>query len=208
MFHRDVVATGAGRVTCMGWCARFIPRAGGSKGSHASTAPERTTQPRGVTRCTIAASTRLARMPRSSPAAEPARATSRPVPTRPATLPCAARQEPSLNVQRAAELDARPPFGGQTVESGPFQIVRTVLHVRAKLFVRCRRPCQNEKELSYLLRFRSERRGDGRSEAVPAPGLVAQAFAARRGELVKLGPAIVLGGSQARLEQALARQAK
>ena len=53
-----------------------------------------------------------------------------------------------------------------------------------------------------------ERRADGRRQPVPAVGFFPQTLAARGGELIELGPAIVLRCAPARLQQPLPHQAK
>src|ERR1700687_1280572 len=59
-----------------------------------------------------------------------------------------------------------------------------------------------------LRRLRSKRRGDGGYEPIPVVGLLAQTLAARGGEFVELGTAIVLGRAPVGLQQCLTDQAK
>src|SRR5882724_1472147 len=59
-----------------------------------------------------------------------------------------------------------------------------------------------------LKRFRSKGRTDGSREPIPVGRLFAQTLAARGGEFVKLGPAIVLRRAPGRLEQPLPDEAK
>jgi hypothetical protein len=61
--------------------------------------------------------------------------------------------------------------------------------------------------VSYFLRLGAESRGDCGDEAIPAVGFLAQTLEARSGELVELGPAVVVGCAPARFEKSLAYQA-
>src|SRR5260221_14171 len=71
-------------------------------------------------------------------------------------------------------------------------------------------PCGSEasRGVSCFLRLRSKGGTDGGREAIPAGGFFAQTFAARGGEFVKLGAAIVLRRAPARLEHSLPNEAK
>src|ERR1700679_3727297 len=62
--------------------------------------------------------------------------------------------------------------------------------------------------VSYFLRLCRERTADGGRESVPVVRLFAQTPAARGGEFVKLGPAIVLRSTPLRLQQPLTHQPK
>src|SRR6266403_1451634 len=70
--------------------------------------------------------------------------------------------------------------------------------------------CGNEasRGVSYFLRLRSKSRTDGSREPIPVVGLFAQTLAARGGEFVELGAAIVLRRAPAGSQQSLPDEAK
>src|SRR5260370_41779289 len=59
---------------------------------------------------------------------------------------------------------------------------------------------------SCFLRLRGEGRGNGRDQAVPPLGFLAETLAPLRREFVKLGPTIVLPFVPARLQKSLSDQ--
>jgi len=91
----------------------------------------------------------------------------------------------------------------RTVQTGAFQVIRTVLEMRAKFLVhlgvhlRALEKCGDcrsaaNPRVSYFLRLRGERRSNGGRKPVPVVSLFPQALAARGGKFIKLGAAIVL----------------
>src|SRR4029077_3573976 len=62
--------------------------------------------------------------------------------------------------------------------------------------------------VSYFLRLRAEGRTNRGHQAVPVVGLFAETLAARYGEFVKLGAAIVFRSAPVSLEQSLTHQPK
>jgi hypothetical protein len=67
---------------------------------------------------------------------------------------------------------------------------------------------RSESRTSYLPRLRGECRADGGCEPVPVFRFLPQPLAARGGEFVELGPAVVFRRTPVRLEQSLLDQAK
>src|SRR5205823_12892575 len=61
---------------------------------------------------------------------------------------------------------------------------------------------------SYFLRLRGEGRSDGRDQAVPSIGFLAETLAPLRREFVKLGAPIVLRFIPARFQKSLSHQTK
>src|SRR5205807_7300097 len=59
---------------------------------------------------------------------------------------------------------------------------------------------------SYFLRLRGEGRSDGRDQAVPSIGFLAETLAPLRREFVKFGPPIVLRFIPARFQKSLSHQ--